>query len=317
MGIFGKDRELFKPEYNKNQYSIQSNTRQSYSQKEVTLEENISLRCPIDNLQKIWAKNFIMLTMLPLLFIASIGLLEAYIGSEFMVLTVTVLFLIIYAGIWLQNMHIKDKLVNTYVDRKTKFYELLYKRMSEKYTVAAECADKINEYIRIFPKKYKIHTALKEITGIILFFVLFMVCITFFIGLFITKSLEKYYPNNSYQAIIIIIVISGILSILAYKFFIINPLKRKNEIWYEISLFEKNVTDTLQQIIPDNDANKKTVNYPVDKTLKQPFALYFIVSILTGFFFIIWDYQMVMAKQKYLSKAYLVEDYFAELVWSR
>ena len=243
--------------------------------------------------------------------------LEAYIGSEFMVLIVTVLFLIIYAGIWLQNMHMKDKLVNTYVDRKTKFYELLYKRMSEKYTVAAECADKINEYIRIFPKKYKIHTALKEITGIILFFVLFMVCITFFIGLFITKSLEKYYPNNSYQAIIIIIVISGILSILAYKFFIINPLKRKNEIWYEISLFEKNVTDTLQQIIPDNDANKKTVNYPVDKTLKQPFALYFIVSILTGFFFIIWDYQMVMAKQKYLSKAYLVEDYFAELVWSR
>lgn len=80
---------------------------------------------------------------------------------------------------------------------------------------------------------------------------------------------------------------------------------------------KKNVTDTLQQIIPDNDANKKTVNYPVDKTLKQPFALYFIVSILTGFFFIIWDYQMVMSKQKYLSKAYLVEDYFAELVWSR
>lgn len=313
MGIFSKDRELFKPEYN-HQYTIHSSSYKSDNQKEVTLEENITNRCPIDNLQKIWAKNFIMLTMLPLLFIASIGLLEAYIGSEFMVLTVTVLFLIIYAGIWLQNMHMKDKLVNTYVDRKTKFYELLYKRMSEKYTVAAECADKINEYIRIFPKKYKIHTVLKEITGIILFFVLFMVCITFFIGLFITKSLEKYYPNNSYQAIIIIIVISGILSILAYKFFIINPLKRKNEIWYEISLFEKDVTDTFQQIIPNDDKNKKTVNYPVDKTLKQPFALYFIVSILTGFFFIIWDYQMVMAKQKYLSKAYLVEDYFADLI---
>ena len=286
MGIFSKDRELFKPEYN-HQYTIHSSSYKSDNQKEVTLEENITNRCPIDNLQKIWAKNFIMLTMLPLLFIASIGLLEAYIGSEFM---------------------------NTYVDRKTKFYELLYKRMSEKYTVAAECADKINEYIRIFPKKYKIHTALKEITGIILFFVLFMVCITFFIGLFITKSLEKYYPNNSYQAIIIIIVISGILSILAYKFFIINPLKRKNEIWYEISLFEKDVTDTFQQIIPNDDKNKKTVNYPVDKTLKQPFALYFIVSIVTGFFFIIWDYQMVMAKQKYLSKAYLVEDYFADLI---
>lgn len=318
MGIFGKDRELFKPEYNKNQYSIQSNTRQSYSQKEVTLEENISLRCPIDNLQKIWAKNFIMLTMLPLLFIASIGLLEAYIGSEFMVLTVTVLFLIIYAGIWLQNMHMKDKLVNTYVDRKTKFYELLYKRMSEKYTVAAECADKINEYIRIFPKKYKIHTALKEITGIILFFVLFTAWVFFLIGALTTISVEKYFPyESSFQLLITLIVVFGIVLIIIYKLFIINPLKRKNEIWYEISLFEKNVTDTLQQIIPDNDANKKTVNYPVDKTLKQPFALYFIVSILTGFFFIIWDYQMVMAKQKYLSKAYLVEDYFAELVWSR
>ena len=318
MGIFGKDRELFKPEYNKNQYSIQSNTRQSYSQKEVTLEENISLRCPIDNLQKIWAKNFIMLTMLPLLFIASIGLLEAYIGSEVMLLTVTVLFLIIYAGIWLQNMHMKDKLVNTYVDRKTKFYELLYKRMSEKYTVAAECADKINEYIRIFPKKYKMHTALKEITGIVLFFVLFTAWVFFLIGALTTISVEKYFPyESSFQLLITLIVVFGIVLIIIYKLFIINPLKRKNEIWYEISLFEKNVTDTLQQIIPDNDANKKTVNYPVDKTLKQPFALYFIVSILTGFFFIIWDYQMVMAKQKYLSKAYLVEDYFAELVWSR
>ena len=318
MGIFGKDRELFKPEYNKNQYSIQSNTRQSYSQKEVTLEENISLRCPIDNLQKIWAKNFIMLTLLPLLFIASIGLLEAYIGSEVMLLTVTVLFLIIYAGIWLQNMHMKDKLVNTYVDRKTKFYELLYKRMSEKYTVAAECADKINEYIRIFPKKYKMHTALKEITGIVLFFVLFTAWVFFLIGALTTISVEKYFPyESSFQLLITLIVVFGIVLIIIYKLFIINPLKRKNEIWYEISLFEKNVTDTLQQIIPDNDANKKTVNYPVDKTLKQPFALYFIVSILTGFFFIIWDYQMVMAKQKYLSKAYLVEDYFAELVWSR
>lgn len=313
MGIFSKDRELFKPEYN-HQYTIHSSSYKSDNQKEVTLEENITNRCPIDNLQKIWAKNFIMLTMLPLLFIASIGLLEAYIGSEFMVLTVTVLFLIIYAGIWLQNMRMKDKLVNTYVVRKTKFYEILYKKISEKYTVSAEYSNKINEYTAIFPKKYKIHTALKEITGIILFFVLFMVCITFFIGLFITKSLEKYYPNNSYQAIIIIIVISGILSILAYKFFIINPLKRKNEIWYEISLFEKDVTDTFQQIIPNDDKNKKTVNYPVDKTLKQPFALYFIVSIITGFFFIIWDYQMVMAKQKYLSKAYLVEDYFAGLI---
>lgn len=318
MGIFGKDRELFKPEYNKNQYSVQSNTRQSYSQKEVTLEENISLRCPIDNLQKIWAKNFIMLTLLPLLFIAAIGLLEAYIGSEFMLLTISVLFLIIYAGIWLQNMHMKDKLVNTYVDRKTKFYELLYKRMSEKYTVAAECADKINEYIRIFPKKYKMHTALKEITGIVLFFVLFTAWVFFLIGALTTISVEKYFPyESSFQLLITLIVVFGIVLIIIYKLFIINPLKRKNEIWYEISLFEKNVTDTLQQIIPDNDANKKTVNYPVDKTLKQPFALYFIVSILTGFFFIIWDYQMVMAKQKYLSKAYLVEDYFAELVWSR
>lgn len=313
MGIFSKDRELFKPEYN-HQYTIHSSSYKSDNQKEVTLEENITNRCPIDNLQKIWAKNFIIMTLLPVLFIAGVTVLEIYTADEYMVLILSVVFFLVYTGFLLQNMRMKDKLVNNYVIRKTKFYEILYKKISEKYTVSAECADKINEYIRILPKKYKIHTVLKEITGIILFFVLFMVCITFFIGLFITKSLEKYYPNNSYQAIIIIIVISGILSILAYKFFIINPLKRKNEIWYEISLFEKNVTDTLQQIIPDNDANKKTVNYPVDKTLKQPFALYFIVSIVTGFFFIIWDYQMVMAKQKYLSKAYLVEDYFVGLI---
>ena len=101
------------------------------------------------------------------------------------------------------------------------------------------------------------------------------------------------------------IVFSVIILVIIYKFFIINPLKRKNEIWYEISLFEKDIADTFQQIIPDSDKNKKIVNYPVDKTLKQPFALYFTASIFTGFFFIIWDYQMIMAKQKYLSKAYI------------
>lgn len=314
MGIFRKDRELFKPEYN-HQYTIHSSSYKSDNQKEMTLEENIYSRCRIDNLQKIWAKNFIMLTLLPVLFIAAIGLLEVYIGSEFMVLTVTVLFLIIYAGIWLQNMHMKDKLVNTYVDRKTKFYEILYKKISEKYTVSAECADKINEYIRIFPKKYKMHTALKEITGIVLFFVFFIMWVFFLIGALKTISVEKYFYNeNSFQLLIILIVVFGIILIIIYKLFIINPLKRKNEIWYEISLFEKGAADTFQQIIPDSNKNKKIVNYPVDKTLKQPFVVYFIVSILTGFFFIIWDYQMVMAKQKYLLKAYIVEDYFADLI---
>lgn len=314
MGIFRKDRELFKLQYN-NQYTIHSSSYHYDSQKEITLEENVYSRCRIDNLQKIWAKNFIMLTLLPVLFIAAIGLLEVYIGSEFMVLTVTVLFLIIYAGIWLQNMHMKDKLVNTYVDRKTKFYEILYKKISEKYTVSAECADKINEYIRIFPKKYKMHTALKEITGIVLFFVFFIMWLFFLIGALKTISVEKYFSyENSFQLLIILIVVFGIILIIIYKLFIINPLKRKNEIWYEISLFEKGAADTFQQIIPDSNKNKKIVNYPVDKTLKQPFALYFIVSILTGFFFIIWDYQMVMAKQKYLLKAYIVEDYFADLI---
>ena len=311
MGIFSKDRELFKPEYN-HQYTIHSSSYKSDNQKEVTLEENITNRCPIDNLQKIWAKNFIMLTMLPLLFIASIGLLEAYIGSEFMVLTVTVLFLIIYAGIWLQNMRMKDKLVNTYVVRKTKFYEILYKKISEKYTVSAEYSNKINEYTAIFPKKYKLNTAGKEIFGIILFFILFVLFLAVIIIIFDYKTF-LYEKQILYAAAVLFIVFLALL-IIIYKFFIINPLKRKNEIWYEISLFEKDVTDTFQQIIPNDDKNKKTVNYPVDKTLKQPFALYFIVSIITGFFFIIWDYQMVMAKQKYLSKAYIVEDYFADLI---
>lgn len=311
MGIFSKDRELFKPEYN-HQYTIHSSSYKSDNQKEVTLEENITNRCPIDNLQKIWAKNFIIMTLLPVLFIAGVTALEIYTADEYMVLILSVVFFLVYTGFLLQNMRMKDKLVNTYVIRKTKFYEILYKKISEKYTVSAEYSNKINEYTAIFPKKYKLNTAGKEIFGIILFFILFVLFIAVIIIIFDYKTF-LYEKHILYAAAVLFIVFLALL-IIIYKLFIINPLKRKNEIWYEISLFEKDVTDTLQQIIPDNDANKKTVNYPIDKTLKQPFALYFIVSIITGFFFIIWDYQMVMAKQKYLSKAYLVEDYFADLI---
>lgn len=311
MGIFSKDRELFKPEYN-HQYTIHSSSYKSDNQKEVTLEENITNRCRIDNLQKIWAKNFIIMTLLPVLFIAGVTVLEIYTADEYMVLILSVVFFLVYTGFLLQNMRMKDKLVNTYVVRKTKFYEILYKKISEKYTVSAEYSNKINEYTAIFPKKYKLNTAGKEIFGIILFFILFVLFLAVIIIIFDYKTF-LYEKHILYAAAVLFIVFLALL-IIIYKFFIINPLKRKNEIWYEISLFEKDVTDTFQQIIPNDDKNKKTVNYPVDKTLKQPFALYFIVSIITGFFFIIWDYQMVMAKQKYLSKAYLVEDYFASLI---
>lgn len=311
MGIFSKDRELFKPEYN-HQYTIHSSSYKSDNQKEVTLEENITNRCPIDNLQKIWAKNFIIMTLLPVLFIAGVTALEIYTADEYMVLILSVVFFLVYTGFLLQNMRMKDKLVNTYVVRKTKFYEILYKKISEKYTISAEYSNKINEYTVIFPKKYKLNTAGKEIFGIILFFILFVLFLAVIIIIFDYKTF-LYEKHILYAAAVLFIVFLALL-IIIYKLFIINPLKRKNEIWYEISLFEKDVTDTFQQIIPNDDKNKKTVNYPVDKTLKQPFALYFIVSIITGFFFIIWDYQMVMAKQKYLSKAYLVEDYFADLI---
>lgn len=311
MGIFSKDRELFKPEYN-HQYTIHSSSYKSDNQKEVTLEENITNRCPIDNLQKIWAKNFIIMTLLPVLFIAGVTALEIYTADEYMVLILSVVFFLVYTGFLLQNMRMKDKLVNTYVVRKTKFYEILYKKISEKYTVSAEYSNKINEYTVIFPKKYKLNTAGKEIFGIILFFILFVLFLAVIIIIFDYKTFL--YEKHILYAAAVLFIVFLVLLIIIYKLFIINPLKRKNEIWYEISLFEKDVTDTFQQIIPNDDKNKKTVNYPVDKTLKQPFALYFIVSIITGFFFIIWDYQMVMAKQKYLSKAYLVEDYFADLI---
>lgn len=304
MAIFNKDKELFKPEYN-HQYRIQSSSYKFYSQKEVSLEENISARCRIDNLQKMWIKNFIIITLMPVLFIIGSGLLAENNGSDFMILTVSVLFVTIYAGVVIRNMFMKDKLVNVYVIRKTKFYELLYKKISEKYTVSAEYADKINEYINLFPKKYKMQTALKELTGITLIFV-FLFVLFFAVFIFIQYNKET--------LIILLVVFSVIILIIIYKFFIINPLKRKNEIWYEISLFEKGIADTFQHTIPDSDKNKKIVNYPVDKALKQPFILYFIVSVLTGFFFIIWDYQIIMAKQKYLSKAYLVEDYFAGII---
>ena len=68
MGIFRKDRELFKPE-NNNDYTIHSGSYRSDNQKEVSLEENVGARCRIDNLQKIWTKNFLLITILPVLFI--------------------------------------------------------------------------------------------------------------------------------------------------------------------------------------------------------------------------------------------------------
>lgn len=43
MGIFRKDRELFKPEYN-NDYTIHSGSYRSDNQKEVSLEENVGAR---------------------------------------------------------------------------------------------------------------------------------------------------------------------------------------------------------------------------------------------------------------------------------
>nr|MDE7315321.1 hypothetical protein [Mucispirillum sp.] len=91
MAIFNKDKELFKPEYN-HQYKIQSSSYKSYSQKEVSLEENISARCRIDNLHKIWIKNFIIITLMPVLFIIGSIVLAYYNGNDDMILIVSVLF---------------------------------------------------------------------------------------------------------------------------------------------------------------------------------------------------------------------------------
>ena len=151
--------------------------------------------------------------------------------------------------------------------------------------------------------------AVKELAGSILIFVFLFVYLS--IALFTDKY--EFEPFNHYNDVLFIVMFV-ITFIIISKFFMINPLKRKNEIWYEINLFEKDIAETFQQIIPDSNKNKKILNYPVDKSLKQPFALYLTASIFTGFFFILWDNQMVMAKQKYLSKAYLVEDYFVDLI---
>ena len=62
----------------------------------------------------------------------------------------------------LKNMLMKDNLVNVYIIRKTKFYEILYKKISEKYTVSSEYSNKINEYVNLFPKKYKMRTAVER-----------------------------------------------------------------------------------------------------------------------------------------------------------
>ena len=308
MGIFRKDRELFKPEYN-NDYTIHSGSYRSDNQKEVSLEENVGARCRIDNLQKIWTKNFLLITILPVLFIIGSSMLASWTGNYDMFLIFIVVFTFLYAGMVLKNMLMKDNLVNVYTIRKTKFYEILYKKISEKYTVSSEYSNKINEYVNLFPKKYKMRTAVKELAGSILIFVFLFVYLS--IALFTDKY--EFEPFNHYNDVLFIVMFV-ITFIIISKFFMINPLKRKNEIWYEINLFEKDIAETFQQIIPDSNKNKKILNYPVDKSLKQPFALYLTASIFTGFFFILWDNQMVMAKQKYLSKAYLVEDYFVDLI---
>ncbi len=236
-------------------------------------------------------------------------MLASWTGNYDMFLIFIVVFTFLYAGMVLKNMLMKDNLVNVYIIRKTKFYEILYKKISEKYTVSSEYSNKINEYVNLFPKKYKMRTAVKELAGSILIFVFLFVYLS--IALFTDKY--EFEPFNHYNDVLFIVMFV-ITFIIISKFFMINPLKRKNEIWYEINLFEKDIAETFQQIIPDSNKNKKILNYPVDKSLKQPFALYLTASIFTGFFFILWDNQMVMAKQKYLSKAYLVEDYFVDLI---
>ena len=73
MGIFRKDRELFKPEYN-NDYTIHSGSYRSDNQ-------NVGARCRIDNLQKIWTKNFLLITILPVLFIIGSSMLASWTGN--------------------------------------------------------------------------------------------------------------------------------------------------------------------------------------------------------------------------------------------
>ena len=107
MGIFRKDRELFKPEYN-NDYTIHSGSYRSDNQKEVSLEENVGARCRIDNLQKIWTKNFLLITILPVLFIIGSSMLASWTGNYDMFLIFIVVFTFLYAGMVLKNMLMKE-----------------------------------------------------------------------------------------------------------------------------------------------------------------------------------------------------------------
>lgn len=321
MGIFSKDKELFKTEHKRDYYIHSSNyyadkSKKSFNKKtaqeETTLEDNIKIRCNLNNLHTLWLKNFILLVLFPIMFLIIISISIIYIDNEVILLILLGIFTALYIYMMLKNMIMKDKIVNVYINRKTRFYKILFKNISEKFNILSEDSNKINEYINQFPKRYTINTALKELAGIIVIFVLIAVSIYLAAG--VIATFNSHDSNSMYIYLILLIVILGIVFIPVYIFFIISPLKRKNEIWYEISLFEKELTAAFQNLIPDSSKDKKKINYPVDASLKQPFGLYFIVSIITGFFFIVWDYQMIMAKQKYLSKAYLVEDYFAEFV---
>lgn len=315
MGIFKDERVLFNNNKNKDYIIHTSNNTYNKNFSNNALDLNIAKRCDINKLYKIIVKDLLIFFgtafLIGLLGEVILNSTDGYSHNIYVYGAILFIAIITYSIIYYKSFFIRDSLINDYVERKTEFYEILYNKLYEKYRENPEKFNKFREYINIFPKKYKISTAFRLIFGYALIF------IVFFGGLLMLPLLDVFIHIDSDMALIYVLCLFAAIAVI-FLIFILKPLKLRNDIWYKISLFEKEIVDNIQQIIPNDDTNKKKVNYPLDCKIDIHFMLSVILLFLfNGLYYIIWDYLMVIAEKTYLSKAYLVEDYLAGLIRDR
>lgn len=309
MGIFKDERVLFNNNQQKD-YTINSVDNNKFSNDALAI--NIAKRCDISQLYKIIVKDVLVFFgiafMIALLGELVLQVIDDEFEFAFISILLLVLCLVVYSVIYYKSFYLRDNLINEYVERKIEFYEIIYHRLYEKYRDKPEKYIKFREYIDTFPKRYKIYTAYKQIFGYSLIWIIF------FGGLIMIIILSSYMHIDTEMFLISMLLMLAAI-VMSFFIFIMRPLKIRNDIWYNISLFEKEIVDNIQQIIPDNDKNKKQVNYPVDCKLEVPFMMSIVLLIiLNGLYYIVWDYLMVTAEKTYLSKGYLVEDYLASFI---
>lgn len=282
---------------------------------------NINKRCNINHLYMIIIKDILVFIGITALFVLLLNYLlilniNIYL-YPYIFLILLLLLITTYSIFFYKNFLVRDNLINDYITRKTEFYEIIYNMLYNKYKDKPERFTQLRKYIDIFPKQYKIATVYRMFFGALLFMIVFSIglAIIFVLILVLSSSKSSFEYTNNLALINVVQFLMLFVFLLIFFIFIRKPLKIRNNIWYEISLFEKKIVDNILQIIPDDDKNKKQINYPLNSKIGVPFFVSVILSFISiGFYYIIWDYLMIRAKKVYLSNAYTVEDYLAELI---